>query len=69
MNALLLAVKTAESRGNTNKAGCETYQVCSFAKLETFSQYVFCIKDLICAFNSGSFVLISPPSSLQDVFE
>ena len=69
MNALLRAViKTAENWDNTNKRGCETYQVCSFARLNTFSQYAFCIKDLICTFNSGSFVLISPPSSLLDFF-
>jgi len=69
MNALLRAViKTAENWDNTNKRGCETYQVRSFARLNTFSQYAFCIKDLICTFNSGSFVLISPPSSLLDFF-
>ena len=69
MNTLLHAViKTAENWGDTNKEGCETYQVCSFARLETFSQYAFCIKDLICTFNSDSFVLISPPISLLDFF-
>lgn len=69
MNTVLHAViTTAENWGSTNKGGCETYQVHSFARLETFSQYAFCIKDLICTFNSGGFVLISPPSSLLDFF-
>lgn len=69
MNALLHAViKTAENWGNTNKGGCETYRVCSFTRLVTFSQYAFCIKVLISTFNSGSFVLISAPSSLLDFF-
>lgn len=41
--------------GQCHKGGCENYQVYSFARLETFSQSGYCIKDLTCTFNSGIF--------------
>lgn len=57
-------VKTGEIWGNTNKKGIMRALKC--ARLEAFSQYTFCMKYVICTFNCGSFVLITPPSFLLD---